>query len=171
MAYKPPATIENIEDFLYEIGEVDKDDVITFGGIEFEVVKSLKGKPKLELVFAHPGTKAELNKFKGAIFKGIRGTFKGTEPSEFNGYKALKFTGGMLVLDPEEDEDAGKGTVPPNVHERGTALVFTRALHSKKPFKSEDDLQNDEKLTIDIFICRRSINGKRYSNYTSEWTD
>ena len=166
MAYKPPATIENIEDYLYEIGEVDKDDVITFGGIEFEVVKSLKGKPKLELVFAHPGTKAELNKFKGAIFKGIRGTFKGTEPSEFNGYKALKFPGGMLVLDPEEDEDAGKGTVPPQVHERGTALVFTRALHSKKPFKSEDDLQSDVELTKDL----KKVFGTKWEHRRRDWT-
>ena len=166
MAYKPPATIENIEDFLYEIGEVDKDDVITFGGIEFEVVKSIKGKPKLELVFAHPGTKAELNKFKGAIFKEIRGTFKGTEPSEFNGYKALKFPGGMLVLDPEEDEDAGKGTVPPQVHERGTALVFTRALHSKKPFKSENDLQNDVELTKDL----KKVFGTKWEHRRKDWT-
>ena len=166
MAYKPPATIENIEDFLYEIGEVDKDDVITFGGIEFEVVKSLRGKPKLELVFTHPGTKTELNKFKGAIFKEIRGTFKGTEPSEFNGYKALKFPGGMLVLDPEEDEDAGKGTVPPQVHERGTALVFTRALHSKKPFKSENDLQNDVELTKDL----KKVFGTKWEHRRKDWT-
>ena len=166
MATKPLATIDSVEDFLYEIGEVDKDDVITFGGIEFEVVKSLKGKPKLELVFTHPGTKSELNKFKGAIFKEIRGTFKGTAPSEYNGYKALNLSGGMLVLDPEEDEDAGKGTVPPQVHERGTALVFTRALHSKKPFKSEDDLQNDVELTKDL----KKAFGAKWEHRRRDWT-
>lgn len=166
MANKPIATIDSVEDFLYEIGEVDKDDLITFGGIEFEVVKSLKGKPRLELVFTHPGTKTELNRFKGAIFKEVRGNFRGTTPSEYNGYKALKLSSGMLVLDPEEDEDAGKGTVPPQVHEKGTALVFTRALHSKKPFKSEDDLQNDEELTKDL----KKAFGTKWEHRRRDWT-
>ena len=46
---KPVATIESIEDYLYELGPVDKDDKVTFRGIDFEIVKSLKGKSKLVL--------------------------------------------------------------------------------------------------------------------------
>ena len=166
MATKPLATIDSVEDYLYELGPVDKDDKVTFRDIDFEIVKSLKGKPRLELFFTHPGSKNALNNFKGGIFKELRGYFRGLTPTEYNGYAALNFSGGMLVLDPEEDEDAGKGTVPPHVHERGTALVFTRALHSKKPFKSEDDLQNDEELTKDL----KKAFGTKWEHRRRDWT-
>ena len=33
------ATIENLEDFFYELGPVDKNDKITVEGIQFEVLK------------------------------------------------------------------------------------------------------------------------------------
>ena len=169
---RPKASVEDIEDFLYELGPVDKDDVISFRGIDFEIIRSLPGRtPKtLELVFTHPGSKHALNHFKGGIFKEVKGNFSGfvSGSNKYKGFEAIKWDGGrsILYLSPDEDEDAGKGTVPPQVHERGTALVFTRALHSKKPFKSEDDLQNDEKLTKDL----KKVFGTKWEHRRKDWT-
>ncbi len=164
---KPVATIEDVEDFLYEFAKVDKDDVITFRNIDFEVSKQTRSRPPvLELMFTHPGSKVAFNSFKAGIWKEIRGTFQGTTPTKHKKFEALKLKDGILFLNPEEDEDAGSGTVPPKVHERGTAIVFTRALHRKKPFKSEDDLQNDVDITKEL----KAAFGTKWEHRRKDWT-
>ena len=62
---RPQPTLENVEDYLYEYGEVDKDDKVTIEGIEFEIIKYTKTKPmRLELNFEHPGAMRFINKIK-----------------------------------------------------------------------------------------------------------
>jgi len=166
---KPKATLSSVEDFLYELGPV-KGDTITFKGIQFEVSKfERKRPPTLEISFEYPGSKSALNTFKSAIFKAVRGHFGTTDIQErpYGQYKALKILsdGSFLYLEPQNISGKGKGTVPANIHEKGTATVFTRALSSKKPFKSEDDLKNDAKMQTDL----KKIFGTKYGHRLPDW--
>ena len=95
----------------------------------------------------------------------MRGHFVGLNVTEYNGFKALKWPNGILYFDVEQDEDGGSGTVPANIHESGTAAVFSRALSSKKPFKTEDDLQKDEDLNKELKI----IFGKKWEHRIGDW--
>ena len=102
---KPVATIESVEDFLYDFAKVDKDDVITFRSIDFEIAKQTRSRPPvLELMFTHPGSKTALNSFKAGIWKEVRGTFQGTTPTKHKNFEALKLQDGILYLNPEEYE-------------------------------------------------------------------
>ena len=65
-------TIDEVEDFLYELGAVEKEDKITVEGIQFEIVKTTRtgsAPMKLELMFEHPGAMRYINKFKSTIWK------------------------------------------------------------------------------------------------------
>tara|TARA_Y100000004_G_scaffold3666_1_gene4351 strand:+ start:199 stop:1671 length:1473 start_codon:yes stop_codon:yes gene_type:complete len=166
---KPKATLSSVEDFLYELGPV-KGDTITFKGIQFEVSKfERKRPPTLEISFEYPGSKSALNSFKSAIFKAVRGHF-GTvdvQTKKYGSYEALYILSdkAFLYLEPQNISGKGTGTVPANIHEKGTAIVFTRALSSKKPFKSEDDLKNDAKMQTEL----KKIFGTKYGHRLSDW--
>ena len=166
---KPKSTIDTVEDFLYELGPV-RGERVTFKGIEFEVAKSQrKNPPTLEISFEYPGSKSALNSFKSAIFKAVRGHFGTTDIQErlYGQYKALKILsdGSFLYLEPQNISGKGKGTVPAQIHEKGTATVFTRALSSKKPFRSEDDLKNDAKMQSEL----KKIFGTKYGHRLPDW--
>ena len=170
---KPKATLSSVEDFLYELGPV-RGDTITFQGINFQVTKFERKKPPtLEINFEYPGSKSALNRFKGALFKEVFGYFgnvnvqKRKYPPMSGPYEALYILAdnAYVYLEPKNTSGKGKGTVPANIHEKGTATVFTRALSSKKPFKSEDDLKNDVKMQTDL----KKIFGAKYGHRLPDW--
>ena len=169
---KPKATLSSVEDFLYELGPV-RGDTITFQGINFQVTKfERKRPPTLEISFEYPGSKSALNKFKGALFKEVFGHFgnvnvqKRKYPPMSGPYDSLYILAdnAFVYLEPKETFGA-KGTVPAQIHEKGTSTVFTRALSSKKPFKSEDDLKNDAKMQTEL----KKIFGTKYGHRLSDW--
>lgn len=166
---KPKSTIDTVEDFLYELGPV-RGEKVTFKGIEFEVAKSQrKNPPTLEIIFEYPGSKSALNTFKAAIFKAVRGYFGSVDVQvrKYGSYEALKIIsdGSFLYLAPQNISGKAKGTVPPQIHERGTAAVFTRALSSKKPFTSEDDLIKDADIQKEL----KKIFGAKYGHRLPDW--
>lgn len=166
---KPKATLSSVEDFLYELGPV-RGDTITFQGIGFQVTKfERKRPPTLEINFDYPGSKVALNKFKGAIFKAVKGYFGSidVQTKKYGSYEALYILAdkAYLYLEPQNISGKGKGTVPANIHEKGTATVFSRALSSKKPFKSEDDLKNDAKMQTEL----KKIFGTKYGHRLPDW--
>ena len=166
---KPKSTIDTVEDFLYELGPV-RGEKVTFKGIEFEVAKSQrKNPPTLEIIFEYPGSKSALNTFKAAIFKAVRGYFGSVDVQvrKYGSYEALKILsdGSFLYLAPQNISGKAKGTVPPQIHERGTAAVFTRALSSKKPFTSEDDLIKDADIQKEL----KKIFGAKYGHRLPDW--
>ena len=169
---KPKATLSSVEDFLYELGPV-RGDTITFQGINFQVTKfERKRPPTLEINFEYPGSKSALNRFKGALFKEVFGHFgnvniqKRKYPPMSGPYDSLYILSdrAYLYLEPKETSGA-KGTVPAQIHEKGTATVFTRALSSKKPFNSEDDLKNDAKMQTEL----KKIFGTKYGHRLPDW--
>ena len=88
---KPKATLSSVEDFLYELGPV-RGDTITFQGIDFQVTKFERKRPAtLEINFDYPGSKSLLNKFKGAIFKAVKGNFGSVDVQtrKYGSYDAL----------------------------------------------------------------------------------
>ena len=166
---KPKSTVDTVEDFLYELGPV-RGEKVTFKGIEFEVAKSQrKNPPTLEIIFEYPGSKSALNTFKAAIFKAVRGYFGSVDVQvrKYGSYEALKILsdGSFLYLAPQNISGKAKGTVPPQIHERGTAAVFTRALSSKKPFTSEDDLIKDADIQKEL----KKIFGAKYGHRLPDW--
>lgn len=166
---KPKSTIDTVEDFLYELGPV-RGEKVTFKGIEFEVAKSQrKNPPTLEIIFEYPGSKSALNTFKAAIFKAVRGYFGSVDVQvrKYGSYEALKIIsdGSFLYLAPQNISGKAKGTVPAQIHERGTAAVFTRALSSKKPFTSEDDLIKDADIQKEL----KKIFGAKYGHRLPDW--
>ena len=166
---KPKATLSSVEDFLYELGPV-RGDTITFQGIDFQVTKFERKRPAtLEINFDYPGSKSLLNKFKGAIFKAVKGNFGSVDVQtrKYGSYDALYILSdrAFLYLEPKNTSGLAKGTVPPQIHERGTATVFTRALSSKQPFKTEDDLIKDAQMQKEL----KKIFGTKYGHRLSDW--
>ena len=129
---KPKANLEEITNYLYKIGKVNKD-VITFRKVDFEVFKVKSG---IELSLEHPGSMKDLNFFKSGIFKALIGGFSGLiRTQDKQGYKILKFTENgksiSITFDVEENENLAsiKGkTIPTRIQEEGSTIVFNRAL-------------------------------------------
>ena len=135
---KPKANLEEIFNYLYRIGKVNKDK-ITFRKVEFEV---FTGKSGIELTLEHPGSMKDLNYFKQGIFKALIGGFSGlTRSQDKQGFKILKFTENgkslSITFDVEENEDLAKikgKTIPTRIQEEGSTIVFNRALRDNKIF-------------------------------------
>ena len=140
---KPKANLEEIFNYLYKIGKVNKEK-ITFRRVEFEVFKDDKG---IDLTLEHPGSMKDLNFFKSGIFKALIGGFSGlTRSQDKQGFKILKFTenGKSLSInfDVEENEDLAKikgKTIPTRIQEEGSTIVFNRALRDNKVFTETRD--------------------------------
>ena len=170
---KAKATLSSVEDFLYELGPV-RGETITFKGTEFQVTKFERARPghngpTLEINFEYPGSKAALNRFKAAIFKELFEYFNDTDlqKRDYGAYKALYILAdnAYVYLEPKNTSGKGKGTVPANIHEKGTATVFTRALSSKKPFKTEEDLITDKQIQKEL----KKIFGSKYGHRLPDW--
>lgn len=141
---KPKANLEEIFNYLYMIGKVNKDK-ITFRKVEFEV---FTGKSGIELTLEHPGSMKDLNYFKSGIFKALIGGFSGlTRSQDKQGFKILKFTDPKgkplsITFDVEENEDLAKikgKTIPTRIQEEGSTMVFNRALRDNKIFSANKD--------------------------------
>ena len=166
---KPKATLSSVEDFLYELGPV-RGDTITFKGIQFQVSKFERKRPAtLEINFEYPGSKSALNAFKASIFKELLGHFDKVDlqKRDFGAYKALYILAdkAFLYFEPKNTSGKGTGTVPANIHEKGTAAVFSKALSSRQPFKSEDDLIKDDQMQKEL----KKIFGTKYGHRLSDW--
>ena len=170
---KAKATLSSVEDFLYELGPV-RGDTITFKGIKFEVSKFERRRPghngpTLEINFEYPGSKTALNAFKGALFKEMFGHFNkiDLQKKKYGSYEALYILadGAYLYLEPKNTSGLAKGTVPPQIHEKGTAVVFSRALSSKKPFSTEEDLIMDTAIQKEL----KKIFGTKYGHRLPDW--
>ena len=166
---KPKATLSSVEDFLYELGPV-RGDTITFKGIQFQVSKFERKRPAtLEINFEYPGSKSALNAFKASIFKELLGHFDKVDlqKRDFGAYKALYILAdkAFLYFEPKNTSGKGTGTVPANIHEKGTAAVFSKALSSRQPFKSEDDLIKDDQMQKEL----KKIFGTKYGHRLPDW--
>ena len=137
---KAKATLSSVEDFLYELGPV-RGETITFKGTEFQVTKFERARPghngpTLEINFEYPGSKAALNRFKAAIFKELFEYFNNVDlqKRDYGAYKALYILAdkAFVYLEPKNTSGKGKGTVPANIHEKGTATVFTQSFVKQK---------------------------------------
>ncbi len=180
MPYLPPKdriepTIDLVEDFLYEMGPVDKEDGVTVDGIRFEIAKVERtgGSPmRLELHFEHPGAMRYINKLKSTIWKELKQYFTMPYPDVmYKGYKALPFgyksagTYTILGFEVEFTGEAPKGAVPAPIQEEGTTIVLNRALQNNIVFNSPesilDDPETKKKLT--------KLFGKKYEIRLKDW--
>ena len=170
---KAKATLSSVEEFLYELGPV-RGETITFKGIEFQVTKFERARPghngpTLEINFEYPGSKSALNRFKAAIFKELFEYFNkiDLQTKDYGPYKALYILAdrAYVYLEPKNTSGKGKGTVPANIHEKGTTIVFTRALSRKKPFKTEEDLITDKEIQKEL----KKIFGTKYGHRLPDW--
>ena len=165
MANKPggKATLQNVEDFLYELGPVSNDDKITFRGIEFEV---LKGRTGIELSFEHPGAMRYINTFKQGVWKELKGNFSGWVDKEKGGYAALGFSGGLLSLDIEFTDTVAKGAVPAPIQEEGTTVILNRALYDNVQFNSAESILDDKETNKRL----KKLFGKKYELRLQDWS-
>ena len=166
---KPKATLSSVEDFLYELGPV-RGDTITFKGVNFQVTKfERKRPPTLEINFDYPGSKRALNSFKGALFKAVKGYFGSidVQTRKYGSYDALYILSdrAFLYLEPKDTSGLAKGAVPPAIHEKGTTVVFTRALSNKKPFTSEEQLRQDAKIQSEL----KRVFGTKWEHRRMDW--
>ena len=169
-------TIDEVEDFLYELGPVDKEDKITVEGIQFEIVKTTRtgsAPMKLELMFEHPGAMRYINKFKSTIWKELKQYFNIPYPDAIvDGYKALPFgfrsagTYSILSLKVEHTGVAAKGAVPAPIQEEGTTIVLNRALHNNVVFHNQESILADKETKKQL----EKLFGQKYEQRLKDWT-
>jgi len=170
---RPEPTLQNVEDFLYELGPVNKEDKITVEGIEFEVNKFERKYPQeIELHFEHPGAKRFIDKFKGTIWKELKGNFDPFFPTMKGGYQALKFgyrtdkSEVLLSFNVEFSGEVAKGAVPAPIQEEGTTIVLNRALVDNVKFNSKESILADDKTNKQLM----KLFGKKYEKRLKDWT-
>ena len=177
MPYLPPSkrldpTIETVENYLYEIGEMSDDgSKVIIEGIEIEIEKKTetgKAPMKLMLHFDHPGAARYINKLKQTVWKELKQYYHMPyNDVTVKGYKALPFgykTDGsytILSFDIEQLKAVPKGAVPAPIQEEGTTYILNAALNDNaditanpqrqilvdgKPIKSETKYKIYSKL-------------------------
>ena len=177
---RPQPTLENVEDYLYEYGEVDKDDKVTIEGIEFEIIKYTKTKPmRLELNFEHPGAMRFINKFKQTIWRELKGNFDPFFPATKGGYQALKFgyrsagTETLLHFNVEFTGEVAKGAVPAPIQEEGTTIILNAALHNNVVFSINSQKQvladNKPLMKHNIYKDLKKLFGAKYEKRIQDW--
>ena len=145
MPYLPPSkrldpTIETVENYLYEIGEMSDDgSKVIIEGIEIEIEKKTetgKAPMKLMLHFDHPGAARYINKLKQTVWKELKQYYHMPyNDVTVKGYKALPFgykTDGsytILSFDIEQLKAVPKGAVPAPIQEEGTTYILNAALN------------------------------------------
>ena len=170
---RPEPTLQNVEDFLYELGPVNKEDKITVEGIEFEVNKFERKYPQqIELHFEHPGAKRFIDKFKGTIWRELKGNFDPFFPAMKGGYQALKFgyrtdkSEVLLSFNVEFSGEVAKGAVPAPIQEEGTTIVLNRALVNNVKFDSKESILADKETNKQL----TKLFGKKYEQRLKDWT-
>ena len=140
MPYLPPSkrldpTIETVENYLYEIGEMSDDgSKVIIEGIEIGIEKNTrtgKAPMKLMLHFDHPGAARYINKLKQTVWKELKQYYHMPyKDVTVKGYKALPFgykTDGsytILSFDIEQVKAVPKGAVPAPIQEEGTTYLL-----------------------------------------------
>ena len=181
---RPEPTLESVEDYLYEYGQVGDDDKITIEGIEFEIEKSVKTKPKrIELHFEHPGAKRFIDKFKQTIWKEIKGNFDPVWNDTYKGYSALRFgyrsVGSETILgfSVEFTGEVVKGSVPAPIQEEGTTYILNATLKDNAIFSSDN---TKKQIFIDgkpiktetkhkIYKKLQKLFGAKYEKRIDDW--
>ena len=127
---RPKATIENVFDFLHELGPISRGEIL-YKQLRFSVSWSEYKGSGVTIELEHPGNMTALNRFKGAIIKELKGNFNGLEPAlDKQGFKILKYKGYnyFIDFDVDESEVKFKGAIPAYVHEEGTTYMLNAAL-------------------------------------------
>ena len=133
-------TIETVENYLYEIGEMSDDgSKVIIEGIEIGIEKNTrtgKAPMKLMLHFDHPGAARYINKLKQTVWKELKQYYHMPyNDVTVKGYKALPFgykTDGsytILSFDIEQLKAVPKGAVPAPIQEEGTTYILNAALN------------------------------------------
>ena len=167
---RPKATLSNVNDFLNQLGP-------KFENIKF---KASEGKRGLKISFKHPGTIGGLNKFKGGIFKQLKGNFNGllTNPNivDKDGFTTLKFKNLNRVIDFDVDMQGVqfKGAIPAYIHEEGTTKIINRALKGANKFSLSKDkknvLINNKPIENDkVYTQLLKVFGPLYKPRLREW--
>ena len=157
MPYLPPSkrldpTIETVENYLYEIGEMSDDgSKVIIEGIEIEIEKKTetgKAPMKLMLHFDHPGAARYINKLKQTVWKELKQYYHiPYKDVTVKGYKALPFgykTDGsytILSFDIEQLKAVPKGAVPAPIQEEGTTYILNAALNDNADITANPQMQ------------------------------
>lgn len=170
---KPRANLNNVEDFLYELGPVNFKGQIIFDKIPFSVLYNPK---ELTILFENPGTKQSRNDFRNKIIKELTNNFSGIKKSQTPGKSpVLSFQEGtnrfirFMVEDDEFIDDSSSnagGVIPTKIQEEGTTIVLNQVLHNNKKFDNKGDILSD-KDTADKL---KKLFGPKYSNRLEDWT-
>ena len=170
---RPEPTLQNVEDFLYELGPVSKEDKITVDGIEFEINKFERKYPQeIVLQFDHPGAKRFIDKFKSTIWRELKGNFDPFFPAMKGGYQALKFgyrtdkSEVLLSFNVDFGGEVAKGAVPAPIQEEGTTIVLNRALVNNVKFDSKESILADKETNKQLM----KLFGKKYEKRLKDWT-
>ena len=172
---RPKATIQNVEDFLYELGPVRNNEVL-FKQLSFSISFGRSG---ISLELEHPGNMTALNRFKGGIIKELKGNFKGlNEAKDSDGFKILQFTGHQQFIDFDVDQSEVKfkGAIPAFVHEEGTTYMLNAALQDNVKFthfekgKEKHILANGQPVEIsDVYKKLMKLFGPKYNFRLPQW--
>ena len=133
-------TIDTVENYLYEIGEMSDDgSKVIIEGIEIEIEKKTetgRAPMKLMMHFDHPGAARYINKLKQTVWKELKQYYHMPyRDVTVAGYKALPFgyktdgTYTILSFDIEQLKEVPKGAVPAPIQEEGTTIILNAALH------------------------------------------
>ena len=167
---RPKATLSNVNAFLNQLGP-------KFENIKF---KASEGKRGLKISLKHPGTIGELNKFKGGMFKELKGNFNGLITSsniiDKDGYKIIRFQNLNRVIDFDVDLEGVKfkGAIPAYIHEEGTTKIMNRALKGSNKFSLSKDkknvLINNKPIENDkVYTQLLKVFGPLYKPRLREW--
>ena len=166
MPYLPPSkrldpTIETVENYLYEIGEMSDDgSKVIIEGIEIEIEKKTetgKAPMKLMLHFDHPGAARYINKLKQTVWKELKQYYHMPyNDVTVKGYKALPFgykTDGsytILSFDIEQLKAVPKGAVPAPIQEEGTTYILNVALNDNADITANPQ----RKILVDVKLIK-----------------
>ena len=198
MPYLPPSkrsdpTIDEVEDFLYELGTVvhvdeeglggrsSKVEKVLIEGIQLDISKFTRTAPmKLELSFDHPGASRYINKLKQTVWKELKQYYNMPyNDITVKGYKALPFgyksagTYTVLSFNVIRSKEAAKGAVPADIQEEGTTVILNAALHDNVTFSVNPQRQvfanNKPIKEHKVYKALVKLFGNPYKHRIDDW--
>ena len=166
---KPRANLNNVEDFLFDLGPV-RNNSVTYLGVSFAVEYPPTG---LSIYVENPpNRKSDLNKFRNGIIKQINDNFSGVikKPKDStnlsNGSPYARIGNSFLTFDIDEFSSGDSGVIPTKIQEEGTVVVLNQVLHKNKKFNSKEDILNDKETAEEL----KKLFGKKYQKRLRDWT-